>query len=224
MFSVYSALSLLLLTVIHASNARETVQDAALIARQLVESPLAIGSMATVYPANYRDPTLAGQPFALQEYYASCYQNGSLTLILMPISRHTQNILTSAAHSASITVWSSPPSASRARVSLVGNFTVFRNESPSDVDELRECYLKSHPDAVDWLPENEEGPHTAYWSRFDIQSIYFVGGFGDEHYIGGIPVALYQEAQASSAEPVHWEQSSYSLAGRIVVQDNRNDM
>lgn len=88
----------------------------------------------------------------------SCHQNGSLTLIFMPISRHSQNIMHSLNHAASITVWSSPPAASRARVSLIGNVTVLHDES-AGANGIRECYVEKHPDAERWLPENQDAPH-----------------------------------------------------------------
>ncbi|TDL26159.1 hypothetical protein BD410DRAFT_784208 [Rickenella mellea] len=185
------------------TSAFETVEDAASIARTLMTST-GVGTMATLYPNDH--PYLAGEPFALQEYYSSCHTNGSLTLIFMPISRHSQNILHSRNHSASITVWSSPPAASQARVSLMGKVHVFPDGTGGE-NSIRECYIKSHPDAKRWLPDNEHGPHTALWARFDPHTIYFVGGFGDEHYIGSIPLPLYQETNPT-----------ISVTGRLNVQ------
>ncbi|KAI0092935.1 pyridoxamine 5'-phosphate oxidase-domain-containing protein [Irpex rosettiformis] len=189
------------------ANAEETVEDAARIARKLVDSSVDhIGTMATIFPEDHE--SLAGQPFSLQEYYASCHSNGSLTLLFMPISRHSQNILHSSTHSASISIWSEHPAASRARVALVGNVTVFANlEDTPERDLIQSCYLETHPDAKWWIPGPRE-PHIAYWARFDIHNIYFVGGFGGLHYIGYIPPSLY--ADAGSAE--------MSLAGRLQVQ------
>ncbi|OCH95171.1 hypothetical protein OBBRIDRAFT_721227 [Obba rivulosa] len=155
--------------------------------------------MATVYPDDH--PTLSGEPFPLQEYYASCHVNGSLTLLFMPISRHSQNILSRPNHAASISISSSPPDASRARVALIGNVTVFRNvRDTPDVDQIQACYLEKHPDAHRWLPGPKE-PHVAYWARFDLHTIYYVGGFGSEHYIGYIPLELYEGAAESPVVP-----------------------
>ncbi|KAI5123671.1 hypothetical protein M0805_001700 [Coniferiporia weirii] len=186
---------------------KETVQDAALLARGLVASSQAIGVMATVFPSN---SSLQGEPFALQEYYASCHANGSLSLITMPISRHTQNILHSPTHSASMTVWSSPPAASKARVSLMGNVTFLDSRFAVD-SGIRDCYLRQHPDARWWLPDDPDAAHLAYWARFDPHSVFFVGGFGDKHYIGNVPLDLYQNALSSSDMQI--------MAGRITLQD-----
>jgi len=94
----------------------------------------------------------------------------------------------------------------------MGNVTVLHDES-AGANGIRECYVEKHPDAERWLPENQDAPHQAYWARFDPQSVYFVGGFGDEHYIGSIPLPLYQEALPAAI--LH---SSGNLASRLRVQ------
>ncbi|KII92899.1 hypothetical protein PLICRDRAFT_37701 [Plicaturopsis crispa FD-325 SS-3] len=189
--------------IAHVSSAYETVQDAAILARELVDSsPTSIGTMATIYPSDH--PDLAGQPFPLQEYYASCLGNGSLTLLFLPISRHSQNILRSPGQSASISIWSEQPAASHARVALMGNVTIFHD---GFVVPEAACYVEKHPDSRRWVP-GDDAPHIAYWARFDPHSIYYVGGFGDEHYIGYIPLDLYQQAG----------NLKHGVAGRFKVQ------
>ncbi|CCM01477.1 uncharacterized protein FIBRA_03531 [Fibroporia radiculosa] len=117
----------------------------------------------------------------------------------MPISRHNQNILASPGHSASISVTSEHPDASRARVALLGNVTIFENlETVPDVDVMRSCYVAKHPDARRWVPGPRE-PHVAYWARFDPHTVYYVGGFGSEHFIGYIPLNIYQKSGFSDA-------------------------
>jgi len=202
---VYSVALIWVLAIV--VRAFETVQDAAIIARNLVDlSPNSIGTMATVYPLDH--PTLAGQPFGLQEYYASCFGNGSLTLLVLPISLHSQNILHSPTHSASLTISSRHPAASHARVSLIGNVTVFQDwDNVPEEETIKDCYLAQHPDANRWLPNDEEAAHIAYWARFDPKTIYFVGGFGGEHYIGYIPLEIYRNASAERGG-----------AGRVLVK------
>ena len=83
----------------------------------------------------------------------SCHENGSLTLLFMPISRHSKNILASEGRVASITVADEHPAASRARVSLMGNVTVFYNvDDTPDKEMIEFCYVQKHPDARHWLP------------------------------------------------------------------------
>ncbi|TFK23656.1 hypothetical protein FA15DRAFT_670250 [Coprinopsis marcescibilis] len=192
------------LTCCNESNARsalfksnsETVYDAARIARTLVDnSKLSIGNMATIFPDDGSE--LSSYPFSMQEYYASCHSNGSLTLIFLPISRHSKNIIHGRPHAASISVTATVPAASRPRVSLLGNVTVFTETSKvPDLATIKECYLAKHPDARWWLPDDEDAAHLAYWARFDPHAVYFVGGFGGLHYIGYIPLEVYQEAKA----------------------------
>ncbi|KAI0930289.1 hypothetical protein AcV5_007046 [Taiwanofungus camphoratus] len=172
---------------------QETVEDAARLARKLVDhSVSSLGSMATIYPTSH--PTLAGEPFSLQEYYASCHANGSLTLLFMPIARHSQNILSSLTHSTSISITSEHPNAGLPRVALMGTVTVFHEvENTPNVDAIESCYLSKHPDARRWCP-GPKAPHIAYWARFDPHTVYYVGGFGNEHYIGYIPLEMYQNA------------------------------
>jgi len=51
----------------------------------------------------------------------------------------------------------------------------------------------------------------AFWARFDPHSIYYVGGFGSEHYIGYIPIDLYTEAVLPGIE-------TNTVTGGLVVQ------
>jgi len=207
-------LCLLFLFLTHV-GAIETVYDAALIARRLVDlSVNSIATMGTVFPSDH--PTLGGQSFVLQEYYASCLRNGSLTLLVLPISTHSKNILRSPDRSASLSVTSDSPAARNARVSLIGNVTIFEREQDiPDLQFIRHCYLEKHPDAKSWLPEDDDAAHISYWGRFDPQNVYFVGGFGDEHYIGFIPLSLYQDAVPQYTVP---NLRPLGVAGRIVVE------
>ncbi|PVF97738.1 hypothetical protein CPB86DRAFT_413028 [Serendipita vermifera] len=191
---IYARFSLIwVFLTFYSCLAHETVKDAARFARSLVDSNDAAGTLATVFPADH--PTLAGQPFALMEYYASCHTNGSLTFIFMPISQNNRNIIHSEGHAATFTVATHPARAASARVSLMGNVTVLYDTDieGEEIGKLEKCFLARHPDARWWIP-GKKPAHTAYWARFDPRTIYYVGGFGSEHYIGYIPLRTYQEA------------------------------
>ncbi|KAI0258766.1 pyridoxamine 5'-phosphate oxidase-domain-containing protein [Gloeopeniophorella convolvens] len=178
------------------ARAYETLEEAAALARGLLAQPPAIGTMATLYPSDH--PTLPGAPYAMQEYFAPCFANGSLALVLLPISRHGQNVLRAPAGDASLTVSTAPADASRARVALLGNVVLLDEGEVEEVGEaLRACYTAWHPDARAWMPGDKRGAHLAYWARFDPHTVYFVGGFGDEHFIGYIPLDVYQVAKGS---------------------------
>lgn len=84
------------------------------------------------------------------------------------------------------------------------------NATLAEASGVRDCYLERHRDAEWWLPDDPDAPHTAYWARFDPHSVYFVGGFGDKHYIGAIPLHLYQQLPSSEIEQ--------SLGERLMLQ------
>ena len=82
------------------------------------------------------------------------------------------------------------PNASRPRVSLIGNVTIFSDvDAIPDEEGMKACYTAKHPDARRWVPGPRE-PHVvrilqiscarelnvssrralkAYWARFDPQ-------------------------------------------------------
>lgn len=77
----------------------------------------------------------------------------------MTLSKHTQNILRSPTHAASLAVGSFPPAANKPRVSLTGNVTIMDEDYVQD-PSIRDCYVERHPDAKGWLPENPIFQHT----------------------------------------------------------------
>jgi len=177
------------------ASAAETVEDAARIARDLIQTS-STGTLSTTYPSGH---DLEGQAFGLMEYYAPCYSNGSLAILFFGISQNGRNILASPNQTASISI-QSPPSYSLAmkpRVALVGSVTVFSSNYTGG-EALAACYKQSHPDAW-WVPGNKAGVHDAVWARFDPHTIYFVGGFGGLHYIGHIPLEMYQKTPLSES-------------------------
>ncbi|EJD52579.1 hypothetical protein AURDEDRAFT_181152 [Auricularia subglabra TFB-10046 SS5] len=201
--------AVLFASVSAAAIARETVEDAARLARELVAST-GIGTLATVFADDH--PTLGGQSLALMEYYsASCYQNGSLALVFLPISQNSRNILKSPTKAATVTVSSTPAAAANARVALVGSVTVTQSLDRTTSEALEKCYTQAHPDSAAWLPGKPDAPHRAYWARFDPHSVYYVGGFGDVHYIGYIPLDLY-------AASVPEARAERVIGGRLRVQ------
>lgn len=97
---------------------------------------------------------------------------------------------------------------SKGRVTLFGTVELLSSSSSSpssssSEDELtpsqaRKCYLSYHEDASHWAHGAPDSPHTALWARFRVQKVYWVGGFGDEHYIGWIERDVYAGAGADA--------------------------
>lgn len=71
------------------------------------------------------------------------------------------------------------------RFALFGYLEAF-NPGEDEVEALKACYVKKHPDSKYWLPGNRI--HTSDWSRMVVTKVYWIGGFGDRAYIGWIPV------------------------------------
>ena len=43
---------------------------------------------------------------------------------------------------------------------MIGNITVFENaQNMPDLPFIRHCYLEKHPDAMSWLPEDDNAAH-----------------------------------------------------------------
>ncbi|ELU37114.1 hypothetical protein AG1IA_08859 [Rhizoctonia solani AG-1 IA] len=93
----------ILYSIFSLSLGWETVEDAARLSRELVKRE-SVGTLATVYPSDYRIAGLAGHPFALMEYYASCHKNGSLSYLFFPISQNARNVASTPGKTASFTV------------------------------------------------------------------------------------------------------------------------
>ncbi|KAN0065092.1 hypothetical protein ACQY0O_001588 [Thecaphora frezii] len=77
---------------------------------------------------------------------------------------------------------------SKGRATLFGHFELLDGAAAAahDRDALARCYLSHHPDAKHWAPGARESPHIPFWAKFVVERIYWVGGFGDEHFIGWI--------------------------------------
>jgi len=74
---------------------------------------------------------------------------------------------------------------SKSRVTLFGHFSILNiTDHPEQADQAARCYLDHHPDASHWAPNSTESPHIPFWATFHVTKVYWVGGFGDEHYIG----------------------------------------
>lgn len=181
-----------------------TVEEAAVEARTLVKRE-SLANLATIV----QEGENAGIPESFMEYYADCGDvDGSLTLLALTISSSYRNIAAGSPASLSIRVGDHPfvehvdphypggipPSpAGSPRISLRGKF-VHINTTDDEETSLRltQCFTKRHPDARFWLPGNKI--HDSQWVKFEVEGLYFLGGFGDRAYIGEIPVELYKSS------------------------------
>ncbi|KAJ1931940.1 hypothetical protein EC988_009622, partial [Linderina pennispora] len=73
------------------------------------------------------------------------------------------------------------------RVTLIGTLKVVEQE---DREAVRKAYVDLHADTRHWVN----------WADFrfyelKVESLYFVGGFGGQHYIGPVSLELYLSAR-----------------------------
>ncbi|KAK9452886.1 pyridoxamine 5'-phosphate oxidase-domain-containing protein [Dipodascopsis uninucleata] len=168
---------------------RPTVSEAAVQARKLVRHE-STGQLATVYQDGDRE----GIPIALMEYYADCDDDGSLTLLVVEAGPSYKNWQSGSSVSFNIDYHGkggftfSP--ASKPRVSLFGNLTFIDTADTESIEKAQKCFLHRHPDSRPWQPGSKI--HKTAYAKFDVESIYWLGGFGNVAYIGDIPVEMYK--------------------------------
>ncbi|GAA5937313.1 uncharacterized protein JCM15063_002867 [Sporobolomyces koalae] len=201
----------LLLSLLTLVAARETLEEAAVHTRELIAyRSYNVGTLISNYPEDAASP-VAGLPFGLQEYYAHYPDsNGDLLLLAMPIAAIYRNALPPHAPNLTMSIndmygfGSGNLAAGRMRVALYG--TIERVEGDDEIEKCRVAYLDAHPDARGWIPPN--GPHSAFYARFRVNTIYAFDGFGDVAYIGWIPLDLYRDSGAKMRSPKqvhhHW--------------------
>lgn len=83
--------------------------------------------------------------------------------------------------------------ASKNRLIMKGHMHLLEDTAANE--SLSKCFLTHHPDAAAWQPGSIESPHTAKWARYAPNSIHYVGGFGDEHFIGDVDMELYKSVE-----------------------------
>ncbi|KAL7267104.1 hypothetical protein RUND412_010320 [Rhizina undulata] len=177
---------------------RPTVAQAAVQARKLLLSEN-IATLSTVFPQGERHG-LEGQPIGLMDYYADCSLDGNPTLLAINIATSFKNAKEGSPISLSIRrhfAHGSFSPAAHPRLSLIGNLI----HIPSDSEEairLTRCFTYRHPDAALWLPGNKI--HESEWVRFEVETVYWIGGFGNVAYIGFIPLNLYKDMTLSAED------------------------
>ncbi|MCJ1283156.1 hypothetical protein MMC26_002483 [Xylographa opegraphella] len=181
-----------------------TVHESAILARRILQLS-SIGTLSTVFPPTAAvdssrsgpPPHLDGAPIGLMDYYATCAPAPhEPTVLAIAIATSFRN--TAAGSNLTLSLRWHPPAhapperdpytyspANMPRFSLLGHVRALDAEEVR-AGEVRECFLKRHPDAQAWTPGNEI--HLSYWARVVVEQVYWIGGFGDRAYIGWIPV------------------------------------
>ncbi len=170
------------------------------------------GIISSIFPAgNQSDDSSPWTPppasvsslsISLPDYLADCDEPsiGNPTLLFLDPSTSSRNSRVHPDHdpahhnniSLSLSWWDAYPlltghrpwaPADLPRLSMIG----YLEEVPvreAEESGLVACYLRRHPDARLWLPGDEHAAHAGRWVRLVVQEVYWMGGFGDRHWIG----------------------------------------
>lgn len=186
-----------------------TIHESAVQARRILNLS-SIATLSTVFPSS-SSPTLEKRPndlggasIGLMDYYASCGSRPhDPTILAISIATSFKNAR--AGSNVSLSLRYHPPTtdhmpvegfdlytyspANLPRFSLIGYIEAL---SPAEIqsDDIRSCFLRSHPDAKAWTPGNRI--HESWWARLVVEEVYWIGGFGDRAYIGWIPVSEWR--------------------------------
>lgn len=138
-----------------------------------------------------------GYPVTMPEYYVSSdyckgvESTGNPILVLMNVSSTLQHFkdngkltMTVEGRKHHAPVMESP------RANLFGTLKEVETS-----DALKACFAKRHPDSASWLPGTDGLVHDAAFYEFDVEKLYYVGGFGNVAYIGDIDGELYHSSQ-----------------------------
>ncbi|KAG2733802.1 hypothetical protein G9P44_003327 [Scheffersomyces stipitis] len=198
--------------------------EGASVARTLVKRE-SLTNLNTIKKIKRKDGSVRSLPVSGMEYYADCDESGDPYLLLVDIGSSFQNILKGSDYSLTIRAGDHPSienvdlnypgsiaasPAGSPRVQLSGRLVQLTYTSPFDPEliKLERCFLRRHPDAQLWLPHNVVSPHSSHWFRFEVDDVYFVGGFGSSAYIGEIDADLYH-----SVSPLPDPDNSGPLSG-----------
>ncbi|KAK5129178.1 hypothetical protein LTR08_003775 [Meristemomyces frigidus] len=152
-----------------------------------------------------RPAGVAGSPIGMMEYYADCEATGNPTLLAIDIATPYKNAAAGSNVSMHIRWWPTQTStytqqqdddedpdiptphtpAALPRLSLHGHLSPLPLPFLA-AHSIPACFLDAHPDSALWQPGNDI--HTSAYVRFEVEHIYWFGGFGDRAQIGWLPV------------------------------------
>ncbi|KAI9359113.1 pyridoxamine 5'-phosphate oxidase-domain-containing protein [Pilaira anomala] len=172
-------------------NSLQSVQVAAQLARRIV-SDAGRGTILTLMHGTEFD----GFPFGIMEYYSDkCNDNGNLLLFMSDLQLSAKNMHGNSKkigftinalkdYNPSYGNHSTP--VQQPRFTLFGNI---KSVPESKSEESMKCFVQTHPEAKPW-----NSFHDFHFYEFQVQNMYYVGGFGGINYIGWIPAHIYRNA------------------------------
>ena len=178
-------------------------------------SSLSSHPQASISDPNAIPSILSHLPIGQPEYISDCPTSasplgGSPVLIALDVEITTQNARAGSNVSLSVSWWDEYTKlvgkenwavADLPRVSVVG---WLEELSAEDVEEagVKECFLKAHHDAKLWLPGDKNAAHGGRWMRIVPEAVYWIGGFGNRHWIGWFDVEEWRGVKREEWEGV----------------------
>ncbi|OZJ02036.1 hypothetical protein BZG36_05078 [Bifiguratus adelaidae] len=175
---------------------RETMQEAASIARRLVRDE-GIGTLMSITNgANVEG--FDGFPFGSMDYFSdSCPSTGDLMNI--------KNYKYDRRVSFTVRKHSADPNFHPMNNARMTMFGTLRQVDDQQFDTVKECFLTKHPDAKLWAPRGDSTFHDFHFYTFSVEKIYYIGGFGGLHYLGFLDMKTYRQAQPREDLSFHWQ-------------------
>ena len=212
-----------------------TVHESAIQARRILNRS-SIATFSTVFPSTAstfenRPSDVGGAPMALTDYYASCGpQPYNPTILAVSIATTLKNAR--AGSNVTLSLRYEPPAdhppsddpylyspANLPRFSLIGHIQPLSVSEVTD-NNIKACFLKTHPDAQIWSPGNDI--HESWWGKLVVEEFYWFGGFGDRAYIGWIPIEEWRgvtEEEVANARLVG-EEDCTMQEDKYILQGN----
>jgi hypothetical protein len=181
----------------------ETEYDAASYSKYIVENEI-VGNFGTILRLNQKTPNRLypedATAFTTPEDFSE-FNNGNLLFLLASIGNTFQNLENNPNGTFSINVkncsvqnyedWPYDPLACY-RVSLTGRVFIIDGPVTNTSNPNVQRFIQKHPAATNWI---QSSPHMFYLCSMEITQIFYIGGYGNIHYIGPIDLDLYFSAK-----------------------------
>lgn len=174
-------------------------------------------------PARFTQPpsSVASLSISLPDYLSDCDDpsEGNPTLLFLDPSTSSRNTVGNNNNnnnnhnrnlSLSLSWWDQYPfltghrphaPADLPRLSMIGYVEEMTLDEARDKGVV-ECFVRAHPDAKLWLPGDPNAAHPGRWVRMVVQEVYWMGGFGDRHWIGWFDVREWRNVAKEEWEAV----------------------
>ncbi|KAI9292571.1 hypothetical protein K502DRAFT_74439 [Neoconidiobolus thromboides FSU 785] len=175
--------------------------EAGIAARKLLRQE-GIGTLSTIYNPSPQQGghhnlekleagnNLSGYPFCIFDYYIDLNETyGDPILLVSTMQKSYHNFSSNPKVAFTVREPGGTKIMGNSRFCLMGEIARLEEEL---IELAKQAFLKKHSDTKFWL-----GWKDFQFYRIKVQSIYWVGGFGNSHYIGDVPLLQYKNVDTS---------------------------